>query len=172
MKGYTEAWAAPEILEKGDKATPEADIFAFGMVVIEVGLCVSLHLTSKVDSHLIPGQGFHWDVPIQRLHKPNHRFKDHGWRTAHSSEGGTRTGSDGLLVEDDPQLLGARACSSTDGDGSGRAPPRMVSVLPLHRTNIMTCFLQLWATYFESAFVRASSIRDPRRDPVKSRFGP
>jgi len=36
VKGYTEAWAAPEVLEKGDKATPEADIFAFGMVVIEV----------------------------------------------------------------------------------------------------------------------------------------
>ena len=37
VKGYTEAWAAPEVLERGDKATPEADIFAFGMVVIEVG---------------------------------------------------------------------------------------------------------------------------------------
>jgi len=37
VKGYTEAWAAPEVLETGDKATPEADIFAFGMIVIEVG---------------------------------------------------------------------------------------------------------------------------------------
>jgi len=37
VKGYTEAWAAPEVLETGDKATSEADIFAFGMIVIEVG---------------------------------------------------------------------------------------------------------------------------------------
>ena len=36
VRGYTGAWAAPEVLETGDKATPEADIFAFGMVVIEV----------------------------------------------------------------------------------------------------------------------------------------
>ena len=44
VKGYTEAWAAPEVLEKGDKATPEADIFSFAMVVIEVGPRVSPHL--------------------------------------------------------------------------------------------------------------------------------
>ena len=41
VKGYTEAWAAPEVLETGDKATPAADIFALGMVVIEVGPHVS-----------------------------------------------------------------------------------------------------------------------------------
>ena len=44
VKGYTEAWAAPEVLEKGDKATPEADIFAFGMVIIEVGPRASPYL--------------------------------------------------------------------------------------------------------------------------------
>ena len=37
VKGYTEAWAAPEVLEGGEKATPEADMFSFGMVAIEVG---------------------------------------------------------------------------------------------------------------------------------------
>ena len=36
-KGYTVAWAAPEILQGGDEITREGDIFAFGMVVIEVG---------------------------------------------------------------------------------------------------------------------------------------
>jgi len=30
-------WTAPEVLKKGDKDTRETDIFAFGMVVIEVG---------------------------------------------------------------------------------------------------------------------------------------
>jgi len=33
---YTAAWAAPEILAGADTATLEADVFAFGMVVIEV----------------------------------------------------------------------------------------------------------------------------------------
>ena len=37
-QGYTVRWAAPEILQRADKITREADIFAFGMVVIEVGL--------------------------------------------------------------------------------------------------------------------------------------
>jgi len=34
--GYTTAWTASEILEGDDTATREADVFAFGMVVIEV----------------------------------------------------------------------------------------------------------------------------------------
>lgn len=36
VKGYTPGWAAPEVLWGGDKNTPEGDVFAFGMVVIEV----------------------------------------------------------------------------------------------------------------------------------------
>ena len=40
VKGYTTAWAALEVLEEGDKATPEADMFAFGMVIIEVDPCI------------------------------------------------------------------------------------------------------------------------------------
>ena len=47
VKGYTEAWAAPEVLQDGDKATPEADIFSFGMVVIEVGPRISQCPTSE-----------------------------------------------------------------------------------------------------------------------------
>ena len=37
VRGNTVRWTAPEGLERGDKNTREADIFAFGMVVIEVG---------------------------------------------------------------------------------------------------------------------------------------
>ena len=51
MKGYTEAWAAPEVLEKGNKATTEADVFSFGMVVIEVSPRTSPHLVAlRADS--------------------------------------------------------------------------------------------------------------------------
>ena len=41
--GYTTALAAPEILEGADAITPEVDVFAFGMVVIEVDPCLFSH---------------------------------------------------------------------------------------------------------------------------------
>ena len=41
--GYTTALAAPEILEGGHAITPEADVFAFGMVVMEVDPCPFSH---------------------------------------------------------------------------------------------------------------------------------
>ena len=44
--GYTTALAAPEILEGADGITPEADVFAFGMVVIEVNPCLFSHQRS------------------------------------------------------------------------------------------------------------------------------
>ena len=40
--GYAVAWTAPEILEGADTITREADVFAFGMVVMEVGRALSL----------------------------------------------------------------------------------------------------------------------------------
>ena len=41
--GYATALAAPEILRGADTITPEADVFAFGMLVIEVGPCSISH---------------------------------------------------------------------------------------------------------------------------------
>jgi len=38
-QGYTAGWAAPEILMGADEITKEADMFALGTVVIEVGFC-------------------------------------------------------------------------------------------------------------------------------------
>ena len=38
VSGYAAAWTAPEILEEAGGITREADVFAFGMVVMEVGL--------------------------------------------------------------------------------------------------------------------------------------
>lgn len=39
VQGYSKRWAAPEVLLRGDRCTREADVFAFGMVVVEVGPC-------------------------------------------------------------------------------------------------------------------------------------
>ena len=52
-KGYTAAWAAPEILEGADKITREGDIFAFGMVVIEVCPRASPRLAPQLDGWVI-----------------------------------------------------------------------------------------------------------------------
>ena len=46
---YSAAWAAPEIVEGVDTVTREADVFAFGMVVIEVCPRALPHLVLKVD---------------------------------------------------------------------------------------------------------------------------
>ena len=52
VQGYTARWAAPEVLRDGDKVTQEADVFAFGMVVIEVCSCVS-NLKSDAEKWMI-----------------------------------------------------------------------------------------------------------------------
>jgi len=46
---YTAAWVALEILGGVDAVTREGDVFAFGMVVIEVCPRPSLHLASEVE---------------------------------------------------------------------------------------------------------------------------
>ena len=46
---YSAAWATPEIIEGADTVTREADVFAFGMVVIEVCPRALPHLVLKVD---------------------------------------------------------------------------------------------------------------------------
>lgn len=47
LEGYTARWTAPEILKGANKITREADIFSFGMVVIEV--CLRAPLFSSPD---------------------------------------------------------------------------------------------------------------------------
>ena len=50
---YTVAWAAPEILEGADAITREADVFAFGMVAIEVCPRVLPHLVWRVEGWMV-----------------------------------------------------------------------------------------------------------------------
>lgn len=54
VQGFTPRWAAPEVLESGDKNTREADIFAFGMVMIEVGSCACTAL--DIDDSVTPSR--------------------------------------------------------------------------------------------------------------------
>ena len=50
---YTAAWAAPEIHRGANPITWRVDVFAFGMVVIEVGPRALSHLVSEVDGRMI-----------------------------------------------------------------------------------------------------------------------
>ena len=48
----TTVWAAPEILNGAGTITLEADVFAFGMVMIEVGLHALPYLVSEIEVRL------------------------------------------------------------------------------------------------------------------------
>ena len=63
------AWAAPEVLEGSGTITREADVFAFGMVVIEVGLDALPHLALEVEVRLT----FEWSLRLLRegVHSTN-----------------------------------------------------------------------------------------------------
>ena len=51
--GRTAALAAPEILQGTDMITREVDVFAFGMVLIEVGARSWSHLTLEVEGWMV-----------------------------------------------------------------------------------------------------------------------
>ena len=51
--GYITAWAVPEILRRSGIITREADVFAFGMIVIEVGPYGLPPLVLKVEVRLM-----------------------------------------------------------------------------------------------------------------------
>ena len=50
---HTGAWTAPEILEGASTITLEADMFAFGMIVIEVGPRALLPLVLEVEGRMV-----------------------------------------------------------------------------------------------------------------------
>ena len=49
LQGCTLRWAAPEVIRGEGGSTHEADIYSFGMIVIEVSPLTSLHLVSDVE---------------------------------------------------------------------------------------------------------------------------
>ena len=65
--GYTTVWAAPEILNGAGTITQETDVFAFGMVVIEIVRRALPHLVSEAGVRLTSEyylrflrEGVHW----------------------------------------------------------------------------------------------------------------
>ena len=80
---YTAAWATPEILEGAETITREADVLAFGMVVIEVCPRALPHLVLKSEEWMIHLTS---ECCLRSLreeihlinHNPGHHFKDYG----------------------------------------------------------------------------------------------
>ena len=121
LQGCTLRWAAPEVIRGESGGTQEADIYSFGMVVVEVSPLTYLHLVPNMDEFMIclllnPAQGLYWKVSVQRAYGPGRCLGDHGRRTTRSPAG-TRFNRPSLGY--DKTLLERRPCSPTqDGGGS------------------------------------------------------
>jgi len=155
-KGHTPRWAAPEVLKGADEATREADVFSFGMVVIEVGL-VPPHNIVLPTRYLNTALDFYGKVSIQRVQHPVRLSENHQWRTAGSSAGGETTGSSEFGMGYDAQVFGTRPYSPADGGWSGQVSTRTVRGSSPHGTIILTYFLQLLAACCEIPFTHPSS---------------
>ena len=63
VQGFSPRWATPEVISEGDRNTREADVYAFGMVVIEVGrLSGAEGSTVGLTSYTV--QGFYRKVSV------------------------------------------------------------------------------------------------------------
>ena len=88
-QGCTLRWAAPEVIIGKDEGTRGADIYSFGMVVIEVSPLTSLRLVLDVEELTVslplnPVQGLYWKVPVPRLDRPGRCLWGSARQTARS----------------------------------------------------------------------------------------
>lgn len=130
--GYTARWTAPEILRGPQQVTREADVFSFGMVVMEVSsprLSVGrIKAEGETFSLTFPAlfTGFYRKTPAQRVDCSYGYDEVHGRRASCSPVRDGKTGFCGPGVEHDGRLLAARACSPANNGRSGRISSRMV----------------------------------------------
>ena len=105
----TVRYTSPEILREGRRHSRESDVFAFGMVMIEVGDNGSApcQITWSV------GKGLHQRSSVQQITYPRRDCDGHRWRasrTTHSSR------FDGSSVDiDSTMLVGRSARPPLDG---------------------------------------------------------
>jgi len=78
MEATTPRYASPEILRDTGRHSKESDVFAFGMVMIEVG---GNGFTSS-QMTLSFGEGFHQQSPVQKLDVLRSRSDDYGGETS------------------------------------------------------------------------------------------
>ena len=70
VQGCSYRYAAPEIHLSGDRSSQEADVFTFGMVVVEVSCCITLSLVSDVERYvffLTPSKVFTGKYPFSEF---------------------------------------------------------------------------------------------------------
>ena len=110
VPGYSARWTAPEILNGAEKSTREADVFSFGMVVMEVSPRVfRSHHQGWSEGHFFqypdPVVGLHGETSAQWNERPLRYDEDHSWREASSSTRDGGTGICGSCMEHDSWLL-------------------------------------------------------------------
>ena len=107
MEATTPRYTSPEILMGIGRHSKESDVFAFGMVMIEVG--GNEFAPSQIT--LSFGEGFHNQSPVQQLNFLRSRSDDHAGGTS----GATHSPQlDGAPVEIGPTVL----------DGESPRPPQ------------------------------------------------
>ena len=124
LRGGTLRWAAPEVIRGESSGTQKADIYSFGMVVIEVSPLTSLRLVPDVEELMIslpfnPAQGLYRKVPVPRVDRPGRCLGDHGRRTASPT---ARTRFNRPSLGYDSPLLARRPRSPAQNGESGYNP--------------------------------------------------
>ena len=65
-EGQSPRWTAPEVLAETETPSTEADVFSFGMVMVEVCSNLTTVGPPQVDCFLpILAQGLYWHGPVQ-----------------------------------------------------------------------------------------------------------
>ena len=111
------AWATLGGFERVGDITRGVDVFAFGMVVMEVRPCMMLHRWFA--RSLNPALGFYRKGRIQQIHNPGYCSRDDGEQTADPAGEGTRTGANRLGVGHGGPVLAPRPRSAASDDRSG-----------------------------------------------------
>ena len=121
-KGHTVRWSAPEVLFGAVPASKQADVFAFGMVVVEVRRAATVreHRDARFQ---IPSRrffffvGVHWESSFPQYNIHGSFLQNYEWGTSPSSTRSGRIGPFRWLVEDDGVLLETRPEGSFENAG-------------------------------------------------------
>ena len=127
------ALKAPEV-HSGSYSIPAANVFSFGMVVIQVRpTCLAAYSVGGGEiGDLSSAQGFHRRTSVQPVHSPGYYIKDQGWYTTGSSTRDTKVRTNRLVVGDDSPLFAPRPHSATRYEGSGRVSTYNAGIFSLH----------------------------------------
>jgi len=114
-------WSAPEVLFGTTPASKQADIFSFGMVVVEVcSSFVNIMIRRVRCSTFVNVVGIHGERSLSRRDLDSGYLQSDDRRPSSSATRGGNIRSVGCSVEDDRVLLAAPSQRASESVGSGR----------------------------------------------------